>query len=248
MDTAVILAGGKGLRLDPTSRDLPKPMILINNKPIIEYIVLLLKKLDFKLIYIVVGYKKELIIDYLKNGLNYDLKIEYIENKYINDKQKSGLSDAVMLARDFIKEKFLVILGDEIYVQTKHKEMIKEFKTDHNCSAMVAVYETQNIEDVKKNYSIKIDNDWNIVDMKEKPTVVWNNLVGCGTYLFSTDVFSYIDKTSISPRTGRKELADTMKLMILDKKIVKGFNVGGKYLNINYPEDIQTAKELLMKK
>jgi bifunctional UDP-N-acetylglucosamine pyrophosphorylase/glucosamine-1-phosphate N-acetyltransferase len=254
MKTAVVLAGGKGLRLYSNAKALPnlkecgnkpKPMICINNKPIMEYIILKLKELNFKTIYIVVGYQKELIMEYFGCSKKYGFNIEYIENKYINDPRRSGLSEAVLLVKDFIDECFMTILGDEVYVNTKHKEMIGSFEKDEKCECMIAVYETENKDDVKKNYSVKIDKNWHVLDLEEKPKEPWNNLVGCGTYLFRPSIFSYIEKTKPSIRSDRKELADTLKLITQDRKILKAFNIGGKYLNINYLEDLSYAEKLL---
>lgn len=242
MNKALVLAGGKGLRLYSGAEELPKPMVLVNGRPILEYVVLMLKELEFQKIYIVVGYKKELIIDHFGNGKKLGLEINYLENPNIDHPQKSGLSDAVLLGKSIFKEPFMTILGDEIYVGTKHKEMIE---SSPECEAMIAVYETKNIEEVKKNYSVKIDANWNVLDLEEKPKNPWNNLVGCGTYLFRPSVFKYIEDTPFSPRSGRKEIADTLKMMVVDRKIVKAFSIGGRYLNINYQEDLVLAEKIL---
>ncbi len=255
MKIAAVLAGGKGLRLYSSLKDAPnlkeeankpKPMICVNNKPIMEYIILKLKELNFEIIYVIVGYQKELIMDFFKSGKKYGLDIRYIENKHINDLKKSGLSEAVLLVKDLIVEPFMTILADEVYANTKHKEMINSFRKDEECESMIAVYQTDNKEEVKKNYSVKVDNNWRVLDLEEKPKEPWNNLVGCGTYLFKPSIFSYIEKTKPSIRSGRKELADTLKLIVQDQKILKAFNIEGQYLNINYLDDLSLAEKLLV--
>jgi len=242
--TAVILAGGKGLRLN-INTDIPKPMFIVGDKPILERIILLLKNLHFSDIYLVVGYKKNLIVDYFNDGSKFGLKLNYIENPSFDQKHKSGLSDAILLLKNTVKNRFMVILGDEIYLNTKHRGMLSEFQKDTDCSAMLAVHKTPNPEEIKKNYSLKLDPNNNIIDIEEKPQVLWNDLIGCGTYLFSDEIFSFLEQTVISERTGRKEIADTIKLMISRKKVVKAFEIGGKYININYPSDIEAAENIL---
>lgn len=116
------------------------------------------------------------------------------------------------------------------------------FENSQRYEAMIAVYRAQNIEEVKKNYSVKVDDELVVLDLEEKPLKPWNDLVGCGTYLFRPSIFGYIDKTEISPRTFRRELADTLKLIVEDGKILKAFDIKGRYLNITYPADLDYAK------
>ena len=246
MKNAVVLAGGKGIRLQPLNEDLPKPMIPVGGKPILEHIVTMLKRLGFGKIYIVVGYKKELIQEHFGNGGKFGLSITYLENKFIDNKVKCGLSDAVLLLEGVINEPFMTILGDEIYVNTRHAEMLKMFEgAGSACECMLAVNTAQDPGSIKKNYTVKVDGQWNVTDLVEKPEIPFNNFIGCGTYLFRQSVFEYIKKTRVSEKSCRKELADTMKLMVADGKTVKAFPIEGKYLNINYKEDLAAAEELL---
>lgn len=245
MKTAVILAGGKGLRLHPGSEGPAKPMVIVNGKPILEYIILMLQRLGFRALHIIVGYKKEAIMDYFKGGRGYGMDIDYIENKNIEDPKRNGLSDALLLVKDIINEPFMTILGDEIYADTRHKEMLDLFEGGQTYEAMIAVYRAKNIEEVKKNYSVKVDNDLVVLDLEEKPLNPWNDLVGCGTYLFRPSIFGYIEKTEISPRTSRRELADSLKLIVEDGKMLKAFDIKGRYLNITYPADLDYAKKIM---
>lgn len=245
MKKAVILAGGKGIRLFPSTEDIPKPMLKVNGKPILEYNVRLLKSLGFVEIYMVVGYKQELIRDYFLDGKGFGININYIDNAFIDNRRKSGLSDAVLLVDGIINEQFLTILGDEIYLKTKHREMVESFEKSNNCECMLAVFETDNLQAIKKNYSVKVNEDLSVTGLEEKPENPVNNLLGCGTYIFKPSVFDYIKKTKCSPKSGRKELADTINEMVVDGKIVKVFPLGGNYININYPQDINAAEKYL---
>ncbi|MEW6040002.1 MAG: sugar phosphate nucleotidyltransferase, partial [Elusimicrobiota bacterium] len=153
----------------------------------------------------------------------------------------------VLLLKDKISKPFLTMLGDEIYIQTRHNEMLKSFEnySENECDAMIGVFETENIEEVKKNYAVKIDSSNNVLDLEEKPQNPWNNLIGCGTYIFRPSVFNFIEKTPLSVRSGRKELADTMKLIVNSGRKIKAFSLGGNYVNINYREDFEKAEKLL---
>lgn len=245
MDKAVILAGGRGVRFGTMSEDLPKPMAVIEGKPILHYIVSMLKKMGLKRLYIIVGYKKETIMNHFGDGRDYGMKIDYLDNSGINDPKKNGLSDAVLLVKDIMDAPFLTILGDEIYAGTKHAEMLAAFENDPSCESMIAVHKTPNPEEVKKNYAVKLAGNWVITDLEEKPKSPWNDLIGCGTYFFRPSIFGYIERTPVSQRSGRKELADTLKCIINDKKTVKAYEIGGKYLNINFAEDMITARKII---
>ncbi|OGS20352.1 MAG: hypothetical protein A3J83_02145 [Elusimicrobia bacterium RIFOXYA2_FULL_40_6] len=245
MKKALVLAGGKGLRFHPEREDIPKPMTMLAGRPLLSYVLDILKKINIREAYIVVGHKKEKIADYFKDGKNFGIKLEYIENNNINDPKRNGLSDAVLLAKDIIDEPFITILGDEVYVGTKHAEMAAAFEKDNSAESMIAVYETEFVEEVKKNYSVKLGPDNTVLDLEEKPQKPWNNFVGCGTYLFRPSIFKYIEKTEFSSRSGRKELADTLRMIVKDNKMLKAYNIGGKYLNINYPEDLIRAEKMI---
>jgi NDP-sugar pyrophosphorylase family protein len=245
MDEAVILAGGKGVRLASGTEDMPKPMILIGGKPILHYVVSLLCSLGFQKIYVVVGYRKDAVMNYFGTGSGYGVRIEYVENTQINQAKKSGLSDAVLLMKDVIRTPFMMMLGDEIYAGTKHPQMLALFEKRPDLDAMIAVHATPDIEDVKKNYSVKINAESILLDLEEKPDRPWNNLIGCGTYIFRESIFDYIEKTPVSTKSGRRELADSMKLMVTGNKRLYAYDIGGRYLNINYPQDIAVAERLM---
>ncbi|MBN1822896.1 MAG: NTP transferase domain-containing protein [Endomicrobiales bacterium] len=242
MNKAIVLAGGKGIRIQSCAEDLPKPMLTVGGRPILEYITALLKKSGIKELYMIVGYRQELIRDHFGDGGRFGVKIEYLENRKVNDKVKSGLSDAVLLVEDIIKEPFITILGDEIYAGTDHAGIVKAFENSPDCECMIGVMRVGDREAIKKNYSVRLEGGMKVADLEEKPEAPFNDLLGCGTYLFRPSVFGYIKKTPVSAKSGRKELADTMRMMVEGKKIVKAYDLGGKYVNINYPEDLKAAE------
>ena len=112
MKTAVILAGGKGLRLYPDNEGAAKPMVItVNGRPILEYIIFMLQRLGFETLYVIVGYKKKLLWITLGKAADTGLDIHYIENSHIDDPRKNGLSDALCLSKTLSDEPFMTILG-----------------------------------------------------------------------------------------------------------------------------------------
>ena len=104
---AVILAGGRGERLKPLTDNLPKPMLPINGKPVIEYQIELLKKAGINDIIICGQYLFEKIINYFGNGEKLGVKIQYIKEKI-----PLGTGGAIKNAEGFINDDFLLLNGD----------------------------------------------------------------------------------------------------------------------------------------
>lgn len=240
---AVILAGGKGIRISPIAGETPKPLLKIHGRPIIDYVLSLLERIGVEKALLVLGHKKKEILEYVSSRDN-SIKIHPVENKNVSVPGKNGLADAVLLAEDFADEPFMVILGDEIYAGTRHELLGRRFFAG-GCDCVIAVRKTKKPSEIKKNYAVKLDRDWNVIDLEEKPQRLWNDYIGCGTYLFSPTVFRYIRKTPISARTGKKEMADVMKTMIAFGKKIVAVDVEGGYVNINYPRDIKLAERLM---
>jgi len=108
---AIILCAGKGERLRPIANNIPKPMISINNKPVLEYLILLCKKHGINEIAINTSYLPEKIKEYFGDGNKWDVKI-----KYSYEPELLGTAGALNNFRDFFntEESFFVIYGDQV--------------------------------------------------------------------------------------------------------------------------------------
>ncbi len=104
---AVILAGGKGTRLMPLTGSIPKPMIKLIDKPVMEYIIELLKKHGFTEIAVTLGYLPDCIIDYFGDGSRFGVELTY----FIED-TPLGTAGSVKECQNFLSDDFLVISGD----------------------------------------------------------------------------------------------------------------------------------------
>ena len=107
---AVIMAGGKGTRIQSINKEVPKPMITILNKPILEYEIQVLKNQGIKDIILVVGYLKEVITDYFKNGEKFGVNISYIE-----ENEPLGTAGALYYLKNELNEDFLLLNGDILF-------------------------------------------------------------------------------------------------------------------------------------
>lgn len=107
---AVIMAGGRGTRIESINKEVPKPMIEILNKPILEYQIEVLKKQGILDIILVTGHLKEVIKEYFKDGKEFGVNITYIE-----ENEPLGTAGALYYLKDKIKEDFLLLNGDIIF-------------------------------------------------------------------------------------------------------------------------------------
>jgi len=156
INQAVILAGGKGRRLLPLTKNLPKPMAPVNNVPFLSYLISSLKKSGIKKILILVGYKSKKIINFYRK--NKDISINF---NYSNTKTDTG--QRVLNAYKLLEDEFLLLYGDNFWVPNISK-MHKKFKmnkaiistTVFNNKFGTAEYGKQNNVYVKKNSFVEI--------------------------------------------------------------------------------------------
>lgn len=239
---ALILAGGRGKRLGELSQDRNKCMIKMMGKPLITYSLDCVVTNNVSEIVIVVGYKKEEIIDVFGN--------EYRGKpiKYVIQKEQRGLVHAMECAREAIgKEDFMLLLGDELMVNSKHSEMIKKYY-DEDVFAVCGVLRVDDENLIKKTYAIQ-ERKGKITDLIEKPDIekikdsglVMRNIMGTGSCIFSHEIFDYIARTPISQKRGEKELPDLIKSAICDGRIVRSALICDKYFNINAKEEMKEA-------
>src|ERR1700682_371484 len=101
---AVILAAGRGKRMRELTNEIPKPMVLVREKPVVQYIVEGLRDAGIEKALLVVGYRKEIVIDYFGDGSGIGLQIEYIEQV-----TQDGTGKVVELAKDFCGQNSFIL-------------------------------------------------------------------------------------------------------------------------------------------
>ena len=182
---AVILAGGEGKRLRSVSGDVPKPMVSVLGKPILEHIVELLKKHGFDDICMAVHYRHEQIEECFGDGSRMGVKIQYrVEDEPL------GTAGAVKNCEDFYgKEDFLVISGDAA-CDIDLKALYSSHKKNGSC-ATVALYRSSS----PTSYGLAVTDSFGIVrSFIEKPdwSRVVTDLVNTGIYILSPGAMKYV--------------------------------------------------------
>ena len=233
---ALILAGGRGKRLDELSRLHNKCMIQVNGRPVIEYSLDCAVRTDISEIIIVVGYRAEEIINYL--GTAYGGK----RIKYVIQWEQRGLVHAMECAREAMDgEDFVLLLGDEVLYAPRHQQMIDEFRTS-GCFAICGALNVTDRNLIRRTYAFMQDGNNYIYRLVEKPRNPFNDMMGTGDCVFNNRIFDYIEVTPIHHVRNEKELPDLIQCAIDDGNQVKSFIVCEKYSNINHPDDIEHAE------
>ncbi len=235
---AVLLVGGKGTRINsPKYGEKTKVLLKLGGKPILQRNIEILRdQLDIKQFYLIVGSNKEIIQEFFGSGEKFDVKIEYVESD-----PNHGIADALYTIKNKIKGKFVLMLGDEFYLNFNHSTLKNII--DKNLDGIITFIQSMNPQPILNNYSIKMDNNMKILSLEEKPLKIINNMLGLGTFVLFDSVFNYIEKTDINPRTKRKEIIDVISKMAREKTVL-AHQLYGTYVNINNNNDWLVAKYL----
>ena len=222
---AVILAAGEGIRLRPFTTTRPKVMIPVANRPILEYVISALSNSGIDNLIIVVGYKKESVMDYFKDGQDFGANIIYVEQA-----QQLGTAHAIKQASTYIDDNFLVLNGDNLIESSAITDLL-EGDVDDGTSILTVTKENT------EGYGVVKTDNHRIIKIIEKPKQDVGNLVNTGIYLFSPSIFDMIDQTSISER-GEYDITDTIQQMIENGIEVSSIHTGSNWADAAYPWDL----------
>ena len=195
---AMILAAGKGTRLRPLTNELPKPMLPIINKPVIEFLLELLKKHHVDEVMINLSHLGWKIQDYVKDGYRYGLNVGYsFEGYYENETLKTiplgsaGGIKNIQKKWEFFDDTFIVLCGDAIVDLN-----ISEALTFHKNNNALATIIAKNVpKDRVSNYGIVVtDENDKVISFQEKPAIeeAKSRMANTGIYLFEPEIISYI--------------------------------------------------------
>lgn len=219
---AVVLAGGKGTRLLPYTRILPKPLIPIGEMPILEILIRQMRRAGIDDITLTVGHLSELMRAFFQDGSQFGLKISY-------SYEDMPLGTAGPLAMvDGLDDTFLVTNGD-ILTTLPIAELIAEHKRS-GAAATIAMHERQ----VKIDLGvIQLNGGNRVQNYIEKPC--YDYLVSMGLYVFEPHVIQYI------PKGQYLDFPDLVKILIAKGEVVNGFPFSGYWQDLGRPDDYEQA-------
>ncbi len=229
---ALILAGGRGKRLDELSKNKNKCMIEVHGRPVIEYSLDNAASTDVDEILLVVGYRAEEIIN------NYGISYKGKRLRYVLQWEQKGLVHAMECASEALAgDDFMLLLGDEIMLNPRHAELITSYKSS-NAFAVCGVLQVEDCELIRRTYTLIQDENRVIHRLVEKPRKPFNNLMGTGDCVFNNRILDYISVTPIHHERQERELPDLIQCAIDDGMRVVSFDVCDRYANINSCDDI----------
>ena len=250
---AVILAAGKGTRMRELTSELPKPMLPVEGKPILEHIVEAIVAAGVRDIFVVTGFRAEVVENHFGDGAKWKARIAY-GRQLVQD----GTGKAPELAKEFIgPAPFLMTYGD-ILVQPKspasslfdsmketYRQMIHRFNEGY-FSGLITVTRG---EDVAKGGLNFFDDEFCLKRIVEKPgpeqleqlrregwlkpgDPVWYN---AGIYIFKPSLFEFTAKLGKSPR-GEYELPDAINALLAAHHKIAGLEIPGRWVDVRDPE------------
>jgi dTDP-glucose pyrophosphorylase len=238
---AVILAAGKGTRMRELTNAMPKPMLKVHGKPILQHIIEGVMEAGIRDFCIITGFKAETIESYFGNGSKWNARIEYVR-QLVQD----GTGKAPELARDFIgNDGFMLTYGDILVKPETYKAMVTRFNSG-NFSGLITVTVG---EDVTKGAINFFDSEFCLRQIVEKPTPsqindfkaqgllkegdpVWYN---AGIYMFRPVLFDFTSQLQKSPR-GEYELPDAITAMLRAGHKIAGCKTEGRWVDVRDPE------------
>jgi len=230
----VILAGGTGKRVFPLAVNKSKPMFKILGKPLIQHVIETVKEVDLKDFIIVVGHNGEQIREYLADGSNLGVNIDYTVQK-----EALGMANALETAKDLVEDNFFVVNADDIFESSLIKEMSKQFK-EGNADIVLSC---KPVEETWKFGMIRIEDD-KVTDFVEKPPKGQepSNLAVVGVYIMTKRIFDYYKKIPVSDH----QYEDAIHKFIQDKNAVRAVSYDGFFAGYKYPWDLFTINAHLM--
>jgi dTDP-glucose pyrophosphorylase len=219
---AVVMAGGFGTRLRPLTEDLPKPMLPLGSRPLLELIVEQLRDAGIRQVNVATHYKGEVIADHFKDGQDFGVNI-----KYVKEDQPLGTAGALSLLEES-DEPILVINGD-ILTRVDFRSMLN-FHREHDADLTVAVKQYE----LSVPYGVVLTDGVNVTGISEKPIV--KQFINAGIYLLSPSVRRLI------PNGQHYDIPDLIQRLVREGQMVACFPIREYWLDIGKADQYDQAK------
>jgi bifunctional UDP-N-acetylglucosamine pyrophosphorylase/glucosamine-1-phosphate N-acetyltransferase len=223
---AIILAAGRGKRMNHLTNETPKPMLKIGGKTVAEYKLAILPKTVREIIFII-GHFGEQIRNHFGNSY------KGVPIKYLEQKRLQGTGSALFLAKDLIIDRFLVMMGDDIYAKKDLERCLK-----HRWSLLA-----KKMNRPAKGAKIVFDENKNILDILERTMVGRDEYNNAGLYVMDRRIFNY---PLVAIGNGEFGLPQTLALAAKDigVKVVRSTS----WHQISTPEDLERVEKVFARK
>ena len=219
----LLMAGGLGMRLRPLTDKVPKPLLKVGNKPILETILESFIEAGFWRFYFAVNYKHEMIESYFGDGVNYGVEI-----KYIHERKRMGTAGALYFLPHDLEEPVIVMNGD-LLTNVDFGELV-DYHKEQNAAATMGVREYS----YQIPYGVIDYNGISIMNITEKPTL--NFYVNAGIYVLSPETVAEINEETFLNMT------DVFDNLMKENKKTTVYPVRGYWLDIGHMDQFQQAQ------
>ena len=224
INTAVILAGGLGSRLKPFTDIIPKPLLPIGEKSVLEIQIAKLKASGIERVVLATNHKSAYIEKFFGDGSA--LGVELIISK---EQQKLGTAGPVRLAREYLGDDFIVMNGD-VLCDIDYGNLVKTAR-NINASLTVGVKQVS----VPFQFGNIEDDGTYIVGVEEKPDLSFN--IVAGIYYMTDDIFQFI------PENRRFDMDELINTMLSSRARIGKYQIPGYWLDIGREEDYRKAQK-----
>ncbi|MBI3786452.1 MAG: nucleotidyltransferase family protein [Deltaproteobacteria bacterium] len=214
----------------------PKPMLLLQGRPILEHILRGLAGAGVDSVVLVTGYLSEQIEEYFGTGHRVGLRIVYRRQP-----RADGTARALLLAADLAASgDMLISWGDVLIEPHEYIDLVNDFRRS-SCDALLSL---NWMDDPWRGAAVYVDDDWRVRRLVEKPprassTTHWNN---AGIFVATPLLLSYANQLQRSARC-EYELPQAIAAMIADGRVVRGHPLGGFWSDLGTPEDLAAAEK-----
>lgn len=220
----VVIAGGQGTRIASVNKEIPKALIPIEGKPILEYEIEMARKQGFDDFLFIIGYKGDQIEDYFGNGSKWNINIEYFK-----EDEPLGTAGALGMLKDRLNDNFFVFYGDTI-MDFDMNEMLR-FHKENDAAATLFVHPNDHPYD---SDIVLLNKDKRVTGFSNKPhpeDFVSKNIVNAALFIFTPAILDEIEYG----------IKSHIEKDILPKCLKKGLPIYG-YLSAEYIKDMGTRQ------
>jgi len=236
IDKAVVLAAGRGTRMRELTAEVPKPMIEVRGKPVLQHIIEGLRDAGIRQFLVVVGYRADAVRKFFGDGSRHNIAIQYATQTV-----QDGTGRVMHLAQDFIGDRPFILSYGDILVDPVNYKCVADLPD--NVEAVITVTRG---EDVSKGGAVFLNDRMELVDLREKSqpgeaTSPWYN---AGLYAFRPSIFEFTAKLKRSPR-GEYELTDAIRDLAQSGKKVRVLELTGQWADVRDPEILARLNQKL---
>lgn len=223
----IVMAGGRGTRLYPYTKILPKPLIPVDGVPILERILDRFAMYGADAFYLTVNYRKEMIRSYF-NELNPSYRITYVE-----EEEPLGTAGSIRLIKDKLKGP-VIVTNCDILIRAKYEKLLMRHRESGNCMTIVS-----SLKNTRLPYGVlHVKEDGIITSVEEKPT--YSNLINTGMYVLEPEVISRIPEGKVFHMT------DLIEVLMQEEMPVGMFPISeNSFLDMGEFEELGRMEELL---